>query len=153
MNQLMGIKHDRDVLNDKDLFNPNTAIKCMMAAYQKDQLEATQGPTLEPMSPNWSVMEGKWNERLFQLFVDYCKANGHKARVATEELECKVQELFMNRLTRLRNLIRMNQGKEGKEADATNNQLKMKNDKILQRQRHHSRRSQVNLYYIFWDTS
>src|SRR5277367_5342504 len=41
MNQLMGIKHDRDVLKDKDLFNPNTAIKCMMAAHEKDQLEAT----------------------------------------------------------------------------------------------------------------
>jgi hypothetical protein len=119
MNQLMGIKHDRDLLKDKDLFNPNTGIKCMMVAYEKDQLEATEGPTLEPMSPNWSIIEGKWNERLFQLFVDYCKENGYKERVATEDLECEVQELFINRLTRLRDLIRNSRGKEGEEEAAT----------------------------------
>ena len=143
MNRLMRIKHDKDVLENKDILEANTRIKCKMKAYEKNQ--EAEGPTLDPMSPNWEDIEGKWNERLFQLFVNYCKGNGHEARVATEDLEYEVQELFLNRLTRIRNLIRKSQGMEGKDEDLTKKQLDLKNQKTLQQQRRHSRRSQVNL--------
>lgn len=141
MNHLMEIKHDQDVLEDEDIFEPNTRIKRKMRAYEKNQ--TAEGPTLEPMSPNWDNIEGKWNERLFQLFIDYCKENGDETRVETEDLVCEVQELFVNRLTRIRDLIRRSQRVEGESEASSKNRLKLRRQTVLQQQRRHTRRSQV----------
>jgi hypothetical protein len=146
MNGLMGIKHDKDVLEDQEIFEPNTRTKRKMKAYENNQ--AAEGPTLDPMSPNWENIDGKWNERLFQLFVNDCKVNGDEAEVATEDLECEVQELFFNRLTRLRDLIRQSRGMDGEDEESIKRRLDLKKQYALQRQRRHTRRSQVNLQYI-----
>lgn len=143
MNGLMGIKHDKDVLEDQENFEPNTRTKRKMKAYENNQ--AAEGPTLDPMSPNWENIDGKWNERLFQLFVNDCKVNGDEAEVATEDLEYEVQELFFNRLTRLRDLIRRSRGTDGEDEESTKRRLDLRKQHALQQQRRHSRRSQVNL--------
>ena len=146
MNGLMGIKHDKDVLEDQENFEPNTRTKRKMKAYENNQ--AAEGPTLDPMSPNWENIDGKWNERLFQLFVNDCKVNGDEAEVATEDLECEVQELFFNRLTRLWDLIRKSRGMDGEDEESIKRRLDLKKQHALQQQRRHTRRSQVNLQYI-----
>ena len=56
MNELMQIKHDKDVLNDNELYEPNTPKKHKMASYENNQ--HMPGPDLEPMSLNWDeIME------------------------------------------------------------------------------------------------
>ena len=57
MNELMGIKHDKDVLKDNDLYEPNTPKKCKMAAYEENQ--KMPGPDPAPMAPNWDEIDGK----------------------------------------------------------------------------------------------
>ena len=141
MNQLMRIKCDKDILENRDIFKPKLMLNVLMAAYEKGQIEV--GLTLKPMLPNWANIEGKWNERLFQLFVNYCKANGHEVRVATEDLECDVQVLFIDRLTRLRDLIRKNRAKKGETEDEIKERLRLKTKKNLQRQRCHTRQAEV----------
>ena len=36
MNELMQIKHDKDVLEEEDLYEPNTPKKCRMASYEQN---------------------------------------------------------------------------------------------------------------------
>ena len=53
----MGIKHDKDILEDEDIFEPKSCIRHKMKAYERNQ--EAEGPMLDPMSPIWDNIEGK----------------------------------------------------------------------------------------------
>jgi hypothetical protein len=129
MSQLMGIRHNKDILEDEDIFKPNSCIKCKMKAYKRNQ--EVEGLMLDPMSQNWDYIKGKWNECLFKLFVNYCRMNGYEERVETNELELQVQELFLNCITRLWDLIQKSQEMKGEDRASTKEQLDLKTQKSL----------------------
>jgi len=142
MNELMEINHDKDVLEDNDLYEPNTPKKRKMASYEKNQ--DMPGPDLQPMSPNWDELYGKWNEKLFMLFIAYCEKNGEDDEIRTDEDQYNIHEMFMDRLQRLKNLINRCQprGNELEEAHAA--RLKLRKEDELKRQRHHSQHGEVS---------
>lgn len=142
MNELMQIKHDKDVLEEDDLYEPNTPKKRKMASYEKNQ--NMPGPDLQPMSPNWDELYGKWNEELFRLFVGYCEENGECDQIRTDEDQYNIHEMFMDRLQRLKNLIKRCQPKGGELQDVYAARLKLKKEGELRRQRHHTRRAEVS---------
>jgi hypothetical protein len=148
MNQLMQIKHDKDVLNDDDLYEPNTPKKRKMVSYEKNQ--DMPGPDLNPMSPNWDEIDGKWNEELFRLFIANCQENGDSDEIRTDEDEYNIHEMFIDRLQRLRNLINRSQPGDDELQEEYAGRLKLKKEADLKRQRHHSRRGEVsgNLSFI-----
>lgn len=141
-NELMQIKHDRDVLDDDDLYEFNTPKKRKMASYEND--EDVPGPDLNPMLPNWDKIDGKWNEELFKLFIAYCKDNGEEDRIGTDEEEYEIHEMFMDRLRRLKNLISRWKPKNNERKEAMAERLSSKHKEGLQRQRRHTRRGQVS---------
>ena len=62
-----------------------------MASYEKNQ--DMPGPDLQPMSPNWDELYGKWNEKLFMLFMAYCEETGkamgsEQMRTNTISMKC-----------------------------------------------------------------
>src|SRR5271155_726602 len=136
MNEAMSIKQDNDILGD--LYTLNTSKKRQKTAYENNQNNL--GPNLDPMLPNWDELDGKWNEQLFRLFLVRCKDDGDGDKVRTDEDEYKMQGMFMDRLLRLRNLIKRNQPKENKSTEAAADLLKVRGKQELRRQRHHSRR-------------
>jgi hypothetical protein len=142
MNELMQIKHDKDVLDNDNLYEPNTPIKRKMASYERNQ--DMPGPDLHPMSPNWDELYGKWNEKLFKLFIANCMENGDGDEIRTDEDEYNIHEMFMDRLQRLRNLIKRSQPKDNELQEAHAARLKLKKEGDLKRQRHHSRRGEVS---------
>ena len=142
MNELMQIKHDKDVLKDDDLYEPNTPKKRKMASYEKNQ--DMPGPDLEPMSPNWDNVNGKWNEELFRLFIANCEENGDGDEIRTDEDQYNIHEMFIDRLQRLKNLIKRSQPKDDEHQEDYAKRLKSKKERDLKRQRHHSRRGEVS---------
>ena len=104
MNELMGIKHDKDDLKDNNLYEPNTPKKRKMAAYEENQ--KMPGPDLAPMAPNWDEIDGKWNEELFRLFIVNCEENDDGDAIRTDKDQYNIHEMFMDRLQCLRNLIK-----------------------------------------------
>ena len=110
MNELMQIKHDKDVLKDDDLHEPNTPKKRKMMSYEKNQ--DMPGPDLQPMSPNWDELHGKWNEELFRLFIENCEESGDGDEIKTDEDKYNIHEMFMDRLQCLKNLIKRSQPKD-----------------------------------------
>src|SRR5882762_7812784 len=140
MNQLMQIKHDKDVLTD-ELFELNTPNKRMKASYEKDQ--CSPGPNLNPMSPNWDEIDGNWNEELFQLFIAHCKDDGDGDKVETDEDQYDIHEMFMDRLQRLKGLINRCRPKDDEGQEAFTERLILRQKRELQRQRIHSRRGEV----------
>jgi hypothetical protein len=142
MNELMRIKHDNDVLNDNELYEPNTPKKRKMASYENNQ--DMPGPDIEPMSPNWDKIDGEWNEELFRLFVANCKENGDGDEIGTDTDQYNIHEMFMDRLQRLRNLIKRCQPKDNEDQEHYTARLKLRKKGDLKRQRHHSRRGEVS---------
>ena len=141
MNELMQIRHDKDVLDNNDLYEPNTPKKCKMASYEKNQ--NLPGPDLKLMTPNWDEMDGKWNKELFRLFVAYCDYNDEGDKMRTDEDEYEIHEMFMERLQRLKILISQNRPKDNEHQEAMAERLKSKHLQGLQRQRRHTRRGEV----------
>lgn len=142
MNELMQIKHDKDVLKDNDLYEPNTPKKRKMASYEKNQ--NMPGPDLEPMLPNWDEIDGKWNEELFRLFIENCEESGDGDEIRTDEDQYNIHEMFIDRLQRLKNLIKQSQPKDNELQEVYAARLKLKKEADLKRQRHHSRRGEVS---------
>jgi hypothetical protein len=142
MNELMQIKHDKDVLKDEDIYEPNTPKKRKMAAYEKNQ--DMPGPDLQPMSPNWDELYGKWNEELFRLFIENCEENGDGDEVGADEDRYNIHEMFMDRLQRLKNLIKRCQPKDNELQEVYAARLRLRKEGDLKRQRHHSRRGEVS---------
>lgn len=141
MNELMQIKHDKDVLND-ELYEPNTPKKRTMASYEKNQ--CLPGPDLKPMSPNWDELDGKWNNELFRLFIARCKDDGEGGKVETDEDQYNIYEMFMDRLQRLKGLINRCQPKDDERQEDLTERLNLRHKRELQRQRHHTRRGEVS---------
>jgi hypothetical protein len=142
MNELMQIKQDKDVLKDGDLYESNTLKKLKMASYETNQ--GMPGPDLQPMSPNWDELYGKWNEELFRLFIANCEENGDGDEIKTDEDKYNIHEMFMDRLKRLKNLIKRSQPKDNELQEVYAARLKLKKEGDLKRQRHHSRRGEVS---------
>src|SRR6202789_2235803 len=142
MNELMQIKHDKDVLKDDSLYEPNTLGKRKMASYEKNQ--NMPGPDLQPMSPNWDEIYGKWNEELFRLFIAHCEESGDGDEIRTDEDQYNIHEMFIDRLQRLKNLIRRCQPKGEELQEVYAARLKLRKGEELKRQRHHSRRGEVS---------
>ena len=140
MNELMSIKHDKDILGN--LYVLNAPQKHQMMSYENDQNNL--GPNLEPMLQNWDELDGKWNEQLFRLFLVRCKDDGDGDKVGTDEDKYEIQGMFMDRLLRLRNSIRRNQPKENESMEAAADCLKVRGKQEIRHQRHHSRRSEVS---------
>ena len=147
MNELMRIKHDKDVLNDNELYEPNTPKKRKMASYENNQ--DMPGPDLEPMSPNWDEIDGKWNEELFRLFIANCEENGDGNEIGTDEDKYNIHEMFMDCLHRIKNLIQRSQPKDNKNQEHYAARLKLRKESDLKCQRHHSRRGEVSGYHDF----
>jgi hypothetical protein len=142
MNELMQIEHDKDILKDEELYEPNTSKKRKMASYEKNQ--NMQGPDLQPMSPNWDEIDGNWNEALFRLFLAHCDESGDGDEIRTDEDQYIIHEMFMDRLQRLKNLIKRCQPKANEFQDEYAARLKLRKEGDLKRQRHHSRRGEVS---------
>jgi hypothetical protein len=140
MNQAMLIKQDKDVLGD--LYTLNTSKKRQMMSYENNQNNL--GPNLNPMLPNWDELDGKWNDQLFKLFVVRCRDDGDADKLTTDEDEYDIHEMFMDRLQRLRNLIKRNGPKDNESTVAAGERLKVRKKQELKRQRHHSRRGEVS---------
>jgi hypothetical protein len=141
MNELMEIKHDKDVLNN-ELYEPSTPKKRMMASYEKNQ--RLPGPDLNPMSPNYDELDGKWNDELFRLFIEHCKDDGDGDKVETDEDQYNIHEMFMDRLQRLKGLINRCRPKDDECQEASTERLNLRHKRELQRQRHHTRRGEVS---------
>ena len=129
MNILMQIKHDKDILDDIDLYEPNTPKKRKMASYEKSQ--CLPGLDLEPMLPNWDNLDGKWNEELFRLFIAHCKDHEEGDRMRTDEDEYEIHEMFMDRLQRLINLINQNRPKDNELQEASAEHLLLRHKRTL----------------------
>ena len=142
MNELMQIKHDKDVLKEEDFYEPNTPKKHKMASYEQNQ--HMPGPYLELMSPNWDNIDRKWNEELFRLFVLNCEENGDGDEIRTDEDQYNIHEMFMDRLQRLKNLIKRSQPKDNELQEEYAAHLKLRKEEDLKHQRHHSRRGEVS---------
>jgi hypothetical protein len=140
MNEAMSIKQDNDILGD--LYTLNTSKKRQMMSYENNQNNL--GPNLNPMLPNWDELDGKWNDQLFRLFVVRCRDDGDGDKVTTDENEYEIHEMFMDRLQRLRNLIKRNGPKDNESTVAAEERLKVRKKQELKRQRHHSRRGEVS---------
>ena len=142
MNELMQIKHDKDVLND-ELYELDTPNKRAMASYEENQCLA--GPSLNPMSPNWDEVDGNWNEELFRLFVAHCEDDGDGDRVGTDEDLFNIHEMFMDRLQRLKGLINRCRPKDDESQDVFTERLSSRHKRELQRQRCHTQRGEVSV--------
>ena len=142
MNELMGIKHDKDVLKDDDLYEPNTPKKRKMAAYEENQ--KMPGPDLAPMAPNWDEIDSKWNEELFRLFIVNCEENDDSDAIRTDKDQYNIHEMFMDLLQRLRNLIKRSRPMDDELQEDCVAHLNLKKAVELKRQRHHSRHGEVS---------
>ena len=141
MNELMQIKHDKDVLND-ELYELNTPNKHLMASYEENQ--CLQGPDLDPMLPNWDALDGNWNEELFRLFIDHFKDDGDGDKVETDEDLFNIHKMFMDRLQRLKGLINRSRPKDNEHHEDFKERLNLRHKRELQRQRRHTRRGEVS---------
>ena len=142
MNEVMQIKHDKDVLDNDDLYEPNTPKKRKMVSYEKNQ--DMPGPDLQPMSPNWDELYGKWNEKLFMLFMAYWEENREGDGLRTDEDQYNIHEMFMDRLQQLKNLIKRCQPRDSELQAVYKACLKLRKEGNLKHQRHHSRHAEVS---------
>ena len=145
MNDLMKIKHDKDVLNN-ELYEPNTPKKRKMVSYEKNQ--SLPGPDLKPMSPNWDELDGKWNDELFKLFIAHCNEDGDGDKVETDEDQYNIHEMFMDRIQRLKSLISRCRPKDDEHQEAVTERLNSRHKQDLQCQRHHTRRREVSVKQV-----
>ncbi|PPR03096.1 hypothetical protein CVT26_004615 [Gymnopilus dilepis] len=102
---LLGIQQDRDILIARDtLYAQNTPLKSRMAQFEENAGDL--GPnTLTPMEVNWEVIHGRWNERLFKLFLGHCQENGYGEGTLTADDEDEISDLFFKRLERIQGII------------------------------------------------
>ncbi|KAJ3490947.1 hypothetical protein NLJ89_g11389 [Agrocybe chaxingu] len=77
MNRMLGIVRDDDIVDIEldDFTATETLRQREMALYEKNC--AGRGPSLEPLHPNWGDISSRWNERLAELFIEYCVRNGY----------------------------------------------------------------------------
>ena len=152
MNELMQIQHDKDVLNDNELYEPNTPKKHKMASYKNNQ--DMPGPNLEPMSLNWDKIYGKWNEELFRLFIANCEENSDGNEIGTDEDKYNIHKMFMDCLHCIKNLIQQSQPKDNENQEHYVARLKLRKESDIfkqnakntngKHQRHHSRHGEVS---------
>jgi hypothetical protein len=136
MNKLLGIEHDRDIIGvgspPQDDFD----------WYEDDN--GGPGPTIHPMRPHWDNLKSDWNWKLCELFVTYLEdsPDGPKVTLTNDDM-LETQQIFYERLSRLKREIVAAVPKQGERAYQTRERLEQKKKVDLGRQRPNTRRKQV----------
>ena len=130
------------MLNDNELYEPNTPKKHKMASYENNQ--HMPGPDLEPMSLNWDKINGKWNEELFRLFIANCEENSDGDEIGTDKDKYNIHEMFMDHLQHIKNLIQWSQPKDNENQEHYAACIKLRKESDLKHQRHHSQCGEVS---------
>jgi hypothetical protein len=136
MNELLGIEHDIDIIGvglpPQDAFD----------WYEDDK--GGPGPTIHPMRPHWDNVKSDWNWRLCELFVTYLQVSPDGPKVTlTNEDRIETQQIFFERLSRLKREIAAASPKQGERAYQTQERLDQNKKLALGRQRPNTRRKQV----------
>jgi hypothetical protein len=138
MNELMGIAHDKEVVG--------------MPPPPQDDLDLYEddgggpGPSISPMIPHWGKLKSDWNYQLFEIFLARLKAPGPDGweLVFNDETEAEVQEMFFERLYRLKREIKAATPKQGEKNYQARERVARKKMEVLDRQRPNTRRKQVS---------
>jgi hypothetical protein len=135
MNACLGIKNDGDIIWAD--VEPSAQD---VERYEED--DAIEGPTLDPMQPCWDNLDSIWNDRLGELLVDHLK-------LAEEDLcsedEPIIEEMFRNRLQRLKRMRLAALPRHGEEQKGVRERMATSKSAQLARQRVNSRRQTVSL--------
>jgi hypothetical protein len=144
MNNLMGIKCDRDVMN---LTGPS------FDAVMEYEVDSSKGPVLKPMKPYFTakLMQFEWNQRLAELFTGKFQ-DEHNLELTPED-ECELHEMFEDRLMRLRRQLVSTGIRAGESEDDCRDRILAQHKAVLARKRPNTRRSQVRQNSINIDMS
>lgn len=124
MNFLMDITTTKDVLQIKDqVFASNTPIKNKIARYEKTG-SLQDAPSLRPLWINWGNLKGRWNETVFDKFVEYAREEEYWGDEDIPEDEVKKMETaFYRRLERMLTELNRNRPKEGEAVEETTQRI------------------------------
>ncbi|KAJ2936108.1 hypothetical protein H1R20_g987, partial [Candolleomyces eurysporus] len=136
MNILLKIESDNNILTAAARREDLNAVQ----AFEDDQSELALEPSLQPLRPSWSNLRGAWNRALAYKFTAYMIHQVGQPAYLTAE----IKGAFMDRLERLRRLIRVHECKEGETPEAMKQRVeKAQMDKAKQA-RVNTRRSNLN---------
>lgn len=138
MNGFLGINHDKDIL----ALTTTKEMRQTIDNFEEREGEGP-GPTLDPMRPNWEVLHGYWNCRIFDLFLEEYNDENEEDVEADSEIGREMYSIFFERLYRLQRRIVQSQPKD--DEDATKAQQRVKSNIIRKQriQRPHTRRQTV----------
>ncbi len=99
LHSLLWIKHTGDISKYSDkIFASGTPLQGRMAAYKEHSFGE---PDLEPMQVNWKVFNGKWNEKLCELFLQHCIKEGFSEGNPNDDELQLVADMFWECLGRI----------------------------------------------------
>ena len=117
-----------------------------MALYEEDQTE--EEPQLKPMKINWKVVNGRWNEDLFLLFVAYAEESGYAEESIEGEDEEELRDMFYGRIGQMVGVINANQPKAKETPRQTKIRVQSRNKEVLCMNRQNTRRREVGWILI-----
>lgn len=141
MNQLIGIRKDEDIRSIDELILPNSTLNLAMAAFERDARIAPP-PTFLPMRPNLNNINGRWNEVLFDYFLDNCRKKYPGS--IEDDAEEEVFAIFKERLSSMRKVMRRYSPKDGESKTEAASRAGSMHLAALARQRRNTRRNEVS---------
>lgn len=143
MNSLIGIRTTNDILQFKDeLYSTGTELQTRMALYEEADNDE-QPPQLEPMTINWKVVNGKWNEDLFIQFLAYAEGQGYAEGNIQDDDEDELREMFYARIKRMAGVVNMSRPKPKEAPQQTQKRVEGRNKEVLGMNRRNTRRREV----------
>ncbi|RXW11955.1 hypothetical protein EST38_g13901 [Candolleomyces aberdarensis] len=111
-----------------------------VSAFEDDQSESALEPTLQPLRPSWSNLHGAWNRALAYKFTVYMLHQVGQPAYLTAE----IKDAFLDRLKRLRRLIRQHCPQEDESPEAMKQRIDRTQADVAKRARVTTRRSTLN---------
>lgn len=145
MNELIGIKRDEDIKDIDELILPNSPLNLNMAIFERDARIATP-PAFRPMRPNLNNINGKWNDKLFDHFLDHCRRK-YAGKIGENE-EVELLEIFKERISSMRKVMKRYRPKEGESQTEATSRANVLHLAGLDRQRRNTRRNEVRISQI-----
>lgn len=140
----MGIKGTKGVLQLKDVvFAKETPVKNQIARFEK-QGRVVDEPELEPMVINFDRIKGRWNEAIFEKFVEAHERNDDE-KYTEEEIQ-EVKKVFYRRLERMLTELNKVRPNEEEFPEDVEERVGNENERVAAISRRNARRTQVGVH-------
>lgn len=123
-----------------DIFAKETAMKNQMARFEKYGRDVDE-PVLEPMTINFDKIKGRWNEAIFEKFVQ-----AHETKDGTKYSEEEIEEIrsvFYRRLERMLTELNKIRPKGEEFPEDVEERVRKENERVAAISRRNARRTQV----------